>query len=395
MEDEVGRNDSLSTLLARHGVSALEVDKLVAALDGLLDATKCRVGDSVQVVLTDDSKIRRFRYQASRVDIFVAVRDEPADRLIGYREHVPIVRRIELVEGTLEDSLYLAMEAIGETPWLTLTLADIFAWDIDFFTEPRRGDRFRLLVEKNFVDGQLASYERVLAAEYAQTDGGCVFSVSLRVRGRAGGVLSRGRNRGREDVPEVSREVREHQSRYGIRKHPILKYVRAHKGVDYGAPRGTAVWAVGDGVVTAAGHRGGYGRLVSVRHRNGLETRYAHLNGYASAIRPGARVHQKQVLGYVGSSGLATGPHLHFEVLRGGRHMNPLSLVVPPAPPIDGDELSRFRDQVAPVGALVLGRAAHRGASLCGSRPSARAVSHTGTCRGHGIRSSTPPTLSP
>ncbi|MCB9645106.1 MAG: M23 family metallopeptidase [Deltaproteobacteria bacterium] len=127
-----------------------------------------------------------------------------------------------------------------------------------------------------------------------------------------------------------------------MRRHPVLKYVRAHRGVDYGAPMGTAIWSVGDGVVTFAGNKGGYGRVVIIRHANSLETRYAHLKAYASGIARGARVNQKQVIGYVGKSGLATGPHLHFEVLRGGHHTNPLSVAAPPAPPIPEAELARF-----------------------------------------------------
>lgn len=119
--------------------------------------------------------------------------------------------------------------------------------------------------------------------------------------------------------------------------------------MDYGAPRGTAIWAIGDGVVRFAGRKGGYGRLVILRHANSLESRYAHLRGFARGIRSGRRVQQKQVIGYVGSSGLATGPHLHFEVLRGGRHVNPLTVAVPPAPPIAEEELPRFRAQIAPL----------------------------------------------
>lgn len=349
VSEQVKRGDSLSTVLGRLSVGALDVDGLVRGLDGLLDVTKSRVGDTVQADVGPDGALRWFRYVAGPEDIFVAVRDPDSNAFLGWREFVPVDVQTEIVEGEIEISLYLAMEAIGETPWLTLTLADIFAWDIDFFTEPRVGDRFRLLVEKKYLDGELIGYDRVLAAEYAQVDGDVFRAFRYEFEDGKVGYY-------REDGTAVEKmflkspvKFASITSRYGLRKHPILKYARAHKGVDYGAPRGTAIWAVGDGVVTMAGRRGGYGRFVEIRHKNGLKTRYAHLNGYGRGIRAGVRVRQKQVIGYVGSSGLATGPHLHFEVMRGGRHTNPLTLVVPPAPPIDDEERPRFAAQIAPL----------------------------------------------
>jgi len=351
--DEVGRGDSLSTVLGRMDVGPLEVDALVDGLDGLLDVTKSRVGDVVEADVDDEGRLRFFRYVAGPEDIYVAVRDGSTSdddaRFIGWQAYVPVELETEIVEGTVDVSLYLAMEAIGETPWLTLTLADIFAWDIDFFTEPRSGDRFRLLVEKKYLEGEHIGYERVLGAEYAQVDGDVFRAFRYEFENGDVGYY-------REDGTAVEKmflkspvKFASITSRYGLRRHPILKYVRAHKGVDYGAPRGTAVWAIGDGVVTIAGRRGGYGRFVEIRHKNGLRSRYAHLNGYGRGIRAGVRVEQKQVIGYIGSSGLATGPHLHFEIMRGGRHTNPLTIAVPPAPPIREDERPRFVEHVAPI----------------------------------------------
>jgi murein DD-endopeptidase MepM/ murein hydrolase activator NlpD len=348
------RNDSLSTVLARVDVGPLQVDRIVRALDGLVDFTKMRAGQAVEVLQDPDGAIEWFRYDGGIEDRYVAVADGGGS-LFGYREHVPVEIHTERVEGELEVSLYLAMEAIGEKPWLTLTMADIFAWDIDFFTEPRVGDRFELVVEKRTVRGELIGYGRVLAAEYAQVEGKTFQAFRYEFEdGRVGYY--------RADGTAVEKQFLKSPvkfasitSRYGLRRHPILKYARAHKGVDYGAPRGTAIWAVGAGVITHAGRRGGYGRLVEIRHRNGLSTRYAHLSRYGPGIRKGRRVQAKQVIGYVGSSGLATGPHLHFEVLRRGRHTNPLTVVVPPAPPIPRAELPRFQAFVAPAVAQLAG----------------------------------------
>ena len=207
-----------------------------------------------------------------------------------------------------------------------------------------------MIVQKKWVDDAFVRYGDILAAEYHRASRGTLHRFSLRAR------LPGGVGYYRADGQAVERafvrspiKFASITSRYGLRRHPVLRYVRKHRGVDYGAPRGTAVWSVGHGTVRFAGRRGGYGRVVYVRHRNGLETRYAHLSRFARGVRRGARVTQKQVIGYVGKTGLATGPHLHFEVLRRGRHINPLSVVVPRAPPIPAREKARFHERVDPL----------------------------------------------
>lgn len=345
--DAFRRNDSLSTVMARLGVGAVEVDRIVRAMEGLVDFTRIRVGHEVEVHTDEDGGVDWFRYVASDEERFVALASGP--EMVSYREYVPVRVEQVRVDGEVEISLYLAMEAIGEEPWLTLTLADLFAWDIDFFTEPRKGDRFKILVEKRYIEDRFIGYGNVLAAEYHQVDGDRFEALRYTLAdGRTGYYTAEGKAVEKQFLKSPVKFA-SITSRYGLRRHPVLKYVRAHKGVDYGAPRGTAVWAVGDGVVSWASRRGGYGRLVEIRHANGLSTRYAHLNAYGRGVRRGQRVRQKQVIGYVGASGLATGPHLHFEVLRRGRHTNPLTLVVPPAPPIPEDELAQFRSATAPL----------------------------------------------
>lgn len=345
---EMRWGDAFSTCAARIGVNGREVDELVRALDGYVDFTKCRPGQWFEIERDADGNLSWFRYNASITDKAIAYRG-PDGVLAAYREPVEVRTATVTVTGEVDWSLYAAMESIGEEPWLTLTLVDIFAWDVDFFTETQKGDRFSIVVEKRFVDERFIGYGNVLGAEYAFADR------DRRHRayryafedGKVGYYQANGKAVEKAFLKSPIKFA-SITSRYGMRKHPILKYVRAHRGVDYGAPRGTAIWSVGDGVVTYAGRQGGYGRVVFVRHANGLSTRYAHLNGFGPGVRTGIRVRQKQTVGYVGSSGLATGPHLHFELLRGGRHMNPLALVSPPAPPIPEDQMERFEAQVAP-----------------------------------------------
>lgn len=345
---EMKWGDAFSTCASRIGVTGREVDELVRALDGFVDFTKCRPGHWFEIERDAEGKLTWFRYHKSLHDIAVAQRG-PTGELAAFNEPIEVQTATVTVGGEVDWSLYAAMSDIGEEPWLTLTLVDIFAWDVDFFTETQKGDRFTIIVEKRYVDDQFIGYGNVLAASYA-------FAASDRTHrayryafedGKTGYYQADGKAVEKAFLKSPIKFA-SITSRYGMRRHPILKYVRAHRGVDYGAPRGTAIWSVGDGVVTYSGRKGGYGRVVYIRHKNGLTTRYAHLNGYGKGIRTGVRVQQKQTIGYVGSSGLATGPHLHFELLRGGRHMNPLALVSPPAPPIPAEEMPRFAEQVAP-----------------------------------------------
>lgn len=351
---EIRRGDSFSVAAARLGVTALEVDELVKAFDGLFDFRYCRPGQVFEIRRDADGALEWVRYTVDKTKVVVAFRTSSGEWR-GAEELIPIRTATVTVAGEVEASLYLAMDAAGEDPWLTLTLVDIFAWDVDFFTETQPGDTFRIVVEKRYVGDDFVGYGDVLGAEYAMVSGKRHRAFRFEFDDGKIGYYTEDGKAVQKAFLKSPIKFASITSRYGLRRHPILKYARAHRGVDYGAPMGTAVWTVGDGVVAYAGRKGGYGRVIYVRHSNGLQTRYAHLRGYARGIRTGARVHQKQVIGYVGKSGLATGPHLHFEVLRNGRHTNPLSVVVPPAPPIPKRLLETYADRIAPVAAEIAG----------------------------------------
>lgn len=349
---EIRRNDSLSTALARLNVSMVEVEELVAALKGVFDPKKAQIGNVFEIKKDAAGKLSWFRITASPTLIALAFRGSDGV-MKGLAEPVHVVTETVLVDGRVTYSLYDAMDQAGEEAPLTLTFVDLFAWDVDFFTETQVGDQFRIWVEKKWVDGKLIGYGRLLGAEYAMA-GGKQHRAFLYERpdGTHGYYTADGTSV-RKSFLKSPIQFASITSRYGMRRHPILKYQQAHRGVDYGAPAGTAVWAVGDGVIKSAGWAGGYGNMVAIKHSNGLETRYAHLRAFGSGIRAGHRVSQKQVIGYVGSTGMSTGPHLHFEVMRGGHWMNPFSVQVPPAPPIAPEELDRFKAQIAPAVAKI------------------------------------------
>ncbi len=341
-------NVAISTALDRVGVSGEDREAIVTALRPHFDWRKCRPGHAFDLGRDADGRVRWFRYRADPTTVLHAYRDGEG-RMLGVPEQVHVRTSTVYVEGTITHSLYLAMDAAGEQPALTLSVVDLFAWDIDFFTETQVGDRFRLLVEKRHVGDGFVGYGRILAAEYAMSAGPQHRAFHYRLADGTEGYYTEDGRAVKKAFLKSPIQFASITSRYGLRKHPVLKFVRAHRGVDYGAPKGTAIWAVGDGRVGFAGRKGGYGNVVILRHPNGLETRYAHLSAFGKGVRAGGRVSQKQIIGYVGATGLATGPHLHFEVLRNGGHVNPLSVAVPPAPPVPPAELEAFRAHAAPL----------------------------------------------
>jgi murein DD-endopeptidase MepM/ murein hydrolase activator NlpD len=225
--------------------------------------------------------------------------------------------------------------------------ADVLAWDVDFYQDVRAGDRMRIVVEKVFADGKLLRYGEVLAAEY---QGGATGRKRLFRYTDPDGQTSYYDDDGssaRRGFLKSPLKYAHVTSKFGNRVHPVLGYTRAHEGVDYGAPVGTPVWAVGDGTVRTAGWKGGCGKAVELRHRNGFETVYCHLS--AIAVSAGKPVSQKQIIGYVGQTGLATGPHLHYAVKRGGGFVNPLQLKIPRDAPVPAKWMDDFHAKVAPL----------------------------------------------
>jgi murein DD-endopeptidase MepM/ murein hydrolase activator NlpD len=232
----------------------------------------------------------------------------------------------------------------------------VLAWDVDFYQDVRGGDRMRMVVEKVFADGKLVRYGDVLAAEY---DGAATGRKRLyRYQDPTGqtSYFDEDGQSARRGFLKSPLKYANITSRFGNRKHPVLGYTRAHEGVDYGAPTGTPIWAVGDGQVKLAGWNGGCGKTVILRHRNGYETVYCHLSGIA--VSTGKPVSQKQIIGYVGATGLATGPHLHYGVKRGGNYMNPLQLQVPREEPIRREWMEDYRAKISPLRAKLEGEIA-------------------------------------
>ena len=230
-----------------------------------------------------------------------------------------------------------------------MELANIFGYDIDFAREIRKGDHFELVYEEKQVDGEKVGTGEILAARFTNRGKEYQAVRYTNKQGITSYYLPNGQSM-RKAFIRTPVDFARISSRFSMgRKHPILNKIRAHKGVDYAAPRGTPIKAAGAGKVILAGRKGGYGNTVIIQHGGTYRTLYAHMNGFARGVRNGVAVKQGQVIGYIGTTGLSTGPHLHYEFLVNGVHRDPLSIKLPMADPIAANEKQRFLQQTQPL----------------------------------------------
>ncbi|MDP2241901.1 MAG: peptidoglycan DD-metalloendopeptidase family protein [Burkholderiales bacterium] len=342
-EEPIQRGDTVASLLAR-----LQVDDPVAikSVRGSREAKalyQLMPGRSLRVKTTADGKLLSLRYLNGN-NLFSAERDEN-----GYavsEQPVQLEQRTQMASGTIRSSLFAATDAANLSDAVAIQIADIFSTDIDFHKDLRKGDRFTVVYEVFYHLGDTVRTGRVLAAEFINQGKSYQALHFQNAEGNGGYYTLEGKNIRKAFLRSPIEFSRISSGFSNARYHPVLKEWRAHKGVDYAAPTGTRVRVTADGVVEFAGRRGGYGNLVAVRHQSKFTTWYGHLSGFAKGLRKGSRVSQSDVIGYVGATGLATGPHLHYEFRINDVHQNPLRVVMPTAPPITADQKPAF-DAVA------------------------------------------------
>jgi murein DD-endopeptidase MepM/ murein hydrolase activator NlpD len=349
----LARNQTLAQALFKLDLDGVQVRAVVEALKGHFPFNHARPGDQLRVERREgEPEIQRISYRQGPADEWIVER-LPDGTLRGSKRPVELTTEVARVGVTIQSSLYESLQKAGEDPNLAVLAADVLAWDVDFYQDVRAGDRMRMVVEKVIADGKLVRYGEVLAAEY---DGAATGRKRLFRYTDPDGQTSYYDDEGqsaRRGFLKSPLKYANITSRFGNRVHPILGYQKAHEGIDYGAPTGTPVWAVGDGRVEQSGWNGGCGKSVTLRHRNGYETVYCHLS--AVAVSAGKPVTQKQIIGYVGATGLATGPHLHYAVKRGGAFMNPLQLKVPREAPIPEQWMADYREKISPLRAKLEG----------------------------------------
>ena len=341
IDGAIQRGQSLVQALSAHGISGRLTHEIAQALRPHLNFRKIRPGATFEATLDETGALRHFLYRASPLEVYEVTREQAEYRVTQHE--VPIERRVEKIAGAITSSLFESMEALGEKPELAIRFVDIFVWDFDFNSHAQPGDRFRMLVEKTYSGATFVRYGKILVAEYenrGKTYTGIYFETSP---GRGDSYTPDGRSVRKTFLRSPLTYSRISSGYTHHRHHPILGGVRPHLAVDYAAPHGTPIWAVADGVVLSAGWNGGNGKSVLIQHRGGYRTMYNHLSRIPPGIRNGTRAQQKQVIGYVGSTGLSTGPHLDYRVIKDGHFVNPLTQKFIPGDPIPGSEQAAFR----------------------------------------------------
>lgn len=342
----IERDRTFAQVLFDLGLDGAQSNAVVASLRGQVDFSRIPPGGQVRVERVEgEMALRRLSYRQGPADEWI-VEPGPGGALAAHKRAVELTTQVARVSVEIGSSLYEALQHAGEDPALAVLASDVLAWDVDFYQDVRKGDRLRLLVEKVYADGRLLRFGDVLAAEYDGELAHRRLYLWKDPEGRESYYDDQG-NSARRGFLKSPLKYAHVTSRFGNRKHPVLGYTRLHEGVDYAAPIGTPVWAVADGVVTAAGPRGACGKMVALRHRNGFATEYCHLS--AIAVKVGDQVVQKQVIGATGRTGLATGPHLHYAVLRGGHFANPLLLKLPRDAPVPERWMPEFARAIAPL----------------------------------------------
>lgn len=330
VDHTLAHGQTLAQILTMSYVRPEDIFPSIEALRAIFDPRRMRAGTSVQLKLDSLGILHELAYQPSP-ELVIRVQRDSTDNFISATDSLHLHRETQILQGEITTTLYDAVLAQNESPELLLQYTDIFQWDIDFFIDTQRSDRFRILFEKLFVDkenGQreFVRYGRVFAATYEQRDSSYAAFYFNADSGRAGYFDRHGNSFQKTFLksPLNYRRISSHFS-YG-RMHPILKKVRAHTGVDFAAASGTPVVATAHGEVAAMGWEGGYGNRVIVKHKNHFATLYGHLSRFAENLRVGDFVNQSQVVGYVGATGMATGPHLHYTMYLNGRPIDPLRM---------------------------------------------------------------------
>ncbi|MFP4127338.1 MAG: M23 family metallopeptidase [Alphaproteobacteria bacterium] len=344
---EVAAGDTLMGMLLGLGIARAEAHAAVEGLRGVYDPRRLRPGQRLEV--ETDAAVRRLLRLAfapsERERIELVRADDGFEAEVRERATVTEER---LVETVVRTSLDAAATTAGVPPAILAEIVRIFSWDVDYQRETQPGDEIAVLFERKRVPG--GPVVDAGDVRYARLDiGGRVLEAFRFERDGEAAFFSREGESLRKFLLRTPVSGARMSSDFGMRRHPILGYNRMHRGIDFAAPTGTPIRAAGDGRIVRVGPYGGYGNYVRIQHGDGYATAYAHLSRFAAGTRSGRRVEQGEVIGYVGSTGRSTGPHLHFEVLKNGEQVDPLGIARPPAENLEGEALAAFRRQVRAV----------------------------------------------
>ena len=351
VEGKVKNGQFFSTLMINLGLDAQQAYDLTMACDTVFDVKTLRVGNTYRAyyqtsAASDGSEMQHLRYlvydRDRTTDIIFSC--QPPYRVWKYEKPVTVEKRY--ADVTINSSLWVDMREAGVSPELIISLSDIYAWTVDFFGL-QKGDRFRVLYEERLCDGEVIAVDTV---RYAIFTHGSHDLPCIMFDQKDGGNIywnEKGESMRKAFLKAPLKFSRISSGFSYARRHPVTRRVQPHTGVDYAAPKGTPVMSIGDGVVTSRKYEGAGGNTVRIRHNSVYSTAYLHLSGYAKGLKVGQRVRQGQVIGYVGSTGRSTGPHLDFRVWKNGSPINPLKMESPPAEPLKKSSKGAFEDAYA------------------------------------------------
>lgn len=343
----VANGDTLSTVFAKVGLSPAVMHAVLASSPDAKQLSRLKIGQTLEFQLTEQGELASLRSKLNSLET-LALEQTPKGYVFKKEQVKPEVSTA-YARGEIDSSLFLAAKRAGLSHNLTMDLANVFGYDIDFALDIRKGDSFEVIYEEKTVEGQRVGTGNILAARF--TNRGKTYS-AVRYTSKDGttSYYNADGTSMRKAFIRTPVDFARISSRFSNgRKHPILNKIRAHKGVDYAAPHGTPIKSAGDGKVLLAGRKGGYGNTVIIQHGQRYRTLYAHMQGFAKGVRNGSTVKQGQIIGYIGTTGLSTGPHLHYEFQVDGVHVDPLGLKLPMADPIAKSEMPRFMQQSQPL----------------------------------------------
>ena len=345
-EFTVQNGDNLSILFKRAGLNDRSIYELFSDAKEAKDLRSIRAGQKI-AFLVEDGKLQGLTYTINQLNSLTFTRGTKGftGKEIALKPDVKYAFR----QASIDSSLYMAGKRAGMPSNLTMELANIFGWDIDFALDIKKGDSFKVMYEEQFLEGKRIGTGKIMAAEF--TNGGKTFQ-AVRYTAKDGSSNyytpdGRGMHKAFLRTPIEFARISSHFNL--ARKHPVLHIIRAHKGTDYAAARGTPIRATGNGKIAFAGRKGGYGNCIVIQHGQGIETLYGHMNAFAKGMKTGSRVSQGDVIGYVGSTGLASGPHLHYEFHVNGQVRNPVTVPLPKSIGIEKNELARFNETTRPL----------------------------------------------
>ena len=356
-----GRGDTLQELLADGGVSRDEATLAVSAIRKYFDPRDLRIGQQLKVTLqpapahdpaspnSSDPQLAGIELQADPARSIVASRS--ADGGFASKEVARALRQsTRLIRGQIDSSLFESARDLGMHPDALAGLIRMFSYDVDFERDVKQGDAFEAVYDREVDEngkvvstGAIRYAALILGGEKKE-----LFRFTPAGESEAG-YFDRNGTTAQKALLKTPIDGARLSSRFGMRRHPILGYTRMHKGLDFAAATGTPIMAAGDGHVEMAKRNGAYGKYIRLRHNGGYSTAYAHLSGFAKGVRPGSKVRQGQIIGYAGSTGRSTGPHLHYEILVGGQQVNPQSVKLPTSRALSGKQLADFRNHAGSI----------------------------------------------